>query len=186
MPAALQKDCSSTEGRGKLSPKDVICAKGLFGGNHPGNVRYNKVIQSFQKEYSYCKRRSEETRIVREIIATITRYGGRFVRYNGESGSWERLSSDLEREKVLHALRGVKDSSFVVTSIRKEDFSDTGNSEDRASTPESQVFGPKPNVVHDCNVVPTESTVATLPDADEAPQEMNLLLEFPSFSLVNL
>lgn len=96
---------TSTQGRRKLRSKDILCTKGSFGESHPGNARYWKILQSFHQEYMNCEQRSDKFRIILEVIATVKRYGGRFVRYDSESGLWEELSIAMEREKVSHGLR---------------------------------------------------------------------------------
>ena len=91
----------------KLRSKDIICTQGGLNDSHPGNVRYRKILQSFHEEYAVCERGAEKIRIIVEVIATVRRYGGRFVQYDSESGLWKETSTAMEREKVLHDLRGM-------------------------------------------------------------------------------
>lgn len=105
-----------------LRAKDVVYCEGVYceGGyfsaenrKHPGNVRYDRIIQAFREEYNACRNKSEKICTIRQIIATVRGYGGRFVTYDDETGGWKQLSSSQEREKVSYALRTAKSRDAV-------------------------------------------------------------------------
>lgn len=98
-----------------LRPEDVICTKGRITKNHPGNMRYDAMIQQNRERYQACQFRGDKTRITHEIIDTVTESGGRFLKFDSESREWSELTKNLQREKVSHALRSSRRSSLSST-----------------------------------------------------------------------
>ena len=93
----------------KLGSKDVVFAKSLIAQCHPGCKRFDRILQSFHQEYSACKRRTQKQKLVYEVIATVKRYGGRFVRFHADLGVWEELPMQVQQKKVSQALREAHD-----------------------------------------------------------------------------
>ena len=87
-----------------VKAKDIVFTKGDLFDKHPGNLRYHTIVRSFSEEFESAKRRSDKLRIVHEIIATVNRYGGRFVKYNSKLDQWEEISKRLVSTKIFEAL----------------------------------------------------------------------------------
>ena len=108
-----QHGWKSNIGSDKIRAKDIVFTKGGLFDKHPGNLRYRTIVHSFMDEYKSTteqQRRSEEVRIAQEIIATVKRYGGRFVTFTSKLDQWEEIPIRLARKKVLHTLREAFDS----------------------------------------------------------------------------
>lgn len=95
----------------RAKPKDILCiAKEYFlAEEHPGNVRYSKILKSYREEYyDACtsKKKAEKIRIIKQIIETVKGYGGRFVTYDDKTTTWKELSTASQREIVYGALHG--------------------------------------------------------------------------------
>lgn len=97
----------SRNGASGFRSKDVIFTQGELFEKHSGNLRFGTIVHSFVDEYKSTQRRSEKIRITHEIVATVKRYGGRFVTFDPILGKWEELPKSLARKKVSHALREV-------------------------------------------------------------------------------
>ena len=102
----------------ELRPEDVICTKGRITRNHPGNVKYDSLIQHSRDRYQACQFRGDKTRITNDVIESVKQAGGRFLKYDTDTGVWIELTRALEREKVSHALRSSK-SPLVQKQQRK-------------------------------------------------------------------
>lgn len=130
-----------------LRPEDVICTKGRITRNHPGNMRYNSLIQQTKERYQACEFRGDKTRITHEIIEAVTQSGGRFLKFHPATRQWSELSPQLRREKVSHALRSSRRSSTSTSDSKQNKKrrasvastfadSDNGDALGNASTPE--------------------------------------------------
>ena len=117
MEAMIQQQPKYTANNGVRS-KDIVFAKTRHQQqeeyHHPGNVRFYTIVHSFIEEYKSTLKRSEKIRIAHEIVATVKRYGGRFVTFNTKLEQWEELPSHVARKQVLRALR----AAFASTCLR--------------------------------------------------------------------
>ena len=109
-----------------LRPEDVICSKGRTTKSHPGNMRYDTLIQQNRERYQACQCRGDKTRITHEIIQEVTQSGGRFLKFDPDARQWSELNQDLQREKVSHALRSCRRASF--SAAAKQNKSSGGSS----------------------------------------------------------
>mmetsp|Transcript_972 Transcript_972/g.1983 ORF Transcript_972/g.1983 Transcript_972/m.1983 type:complete len:418 (-) Transcript_972:82-1335(-) len=115
--SSTSKDNSSSSScnvGGALGENDVICARCSSAHKHPGNRRYNQLIEDNHIRYQTSTSREEKARITNMVIEAVeTECGGRFVKCVGkktsEKGSgWMPLDKFSKREKVTHALRNAK------------------------------------------------------------------------------
>ena len=92
-----------------LRTKDVICTRNSSVHKHPGNRRYTVLIQMYYEAYQSSTLREDKSRITRQVIQAVCDYGGRFVKYDENTGTYQEIDSDAKREKVSHALRTAVD-----------------------------------------------------------------------------
>eukprot|EP00934_Nitzschia_sp_Nitz4_P000270 Nitzschia sp. Nitz4//scaffold79_size90958//30334//31225//NITZ4_005017-RA/size90958-augustus-gene-0.168-mRNA-1//1//CDS//3329558225//270//frame0 len=106
--SALQKECSCQE---KLPSTfvpgdlDVICARGKQAKSHPGNVRYQQIIENYMDRYVAANSKLQKMSIISEIVAKI-RFAspkGGFVKL--KDGCWYEVGDHFAREKVSQSLR---------------------------------------------------------------------------------
>ena len=90
---------------------DVLCGRDRLIHSHPGNNGFRCLINEYREHYQSAKHREEKTSITAEIIYTVNRYGGRFLKQ--EKGSWREVDPSYAHEKVSHALRSAKDPNRV-------------------------------------------------------------------------
>ena len=89
-------------------PHDVLCGRGSRGTIHPGNVRFQALVDGHHSEYLPWIQTSLKTHIAAQIVAHIQGLDppGRFLqRENARTGTWVEMSNDLARRKTSQALR---------------------------------------------------------------------------------
>jgi hypothetical protein len=62
-----------------------------------------------RERYQSCSSREAKTRITDEIIKEIRKCGGRFLKLNEDTNTYEDVGDEYAHEKVSHALRSAKD-----------------------------------------------------------------------------
>ena len=55
----------------KPGPLDVICARGKQAKSHPGNIRYQKIIESYMDRYVSATSKLQKMSIISEIVAKV-------------------------------------------------------------------------------------------------------------------
>jgi hypothetical protein len=103
------EDCSFGSVEERLNEADVICARNKRATKHPGNCRYQAFVRAHREVYQTSKLREEKSIITRSVIEKVKEYGGRFVRYNKKTGTWNDIDADTAYDKVSHALRSGKE-----------------------------------------------------------------------------
>lgn len=106
--SSQKKPCSCQE---KLpesfvpGPLDVICARGKLAKSHPGNQRYQKIIEGYMERYVAATSKLQKMSIISEIVTKvrIASPDGGFVKLK-ESG-WYEVGDHFAREKVSQSLR---------------------------------------------------------------------------------
>eukprot|EP00523_Entomoneis_sp_CCMP467_P020348 CAMPEP_0168844000 /NCGR_PEP_ID=MMETSP0727-20121128/8511_1 /TAXON_ID=265536 /ORGANISM="Amphiprora sp., Strain CCMP467" /LENGTH=270 /DNA_ID=CAMNT_0008897629 /DNA_START=96 /DNA_END=904 /DNA_ORIENTATION=+ len=88
-----------------LHESDVICARDKFSNKHPGNLRYQALIRAHREAYQASKLNDEKSRLTRTVMSLVAERGGRFVKLNKTTSSWDEISSAAQHDKVSHALR---------------------------------------------------------------------------------
>jgi hypothetical protein len=92
-----------------LLQTDVICARDRQAHKLVGNRRYQELIYANRDVYQKATVREEKSKITKHVIQTVKDYGGRFVKYDKETGSWIEIDATAEHPKVSHALRSSKE-----------------------------------------------------------------------------
>ena len=82
---------------------DVLLGRDKMVLHHSGNYRFKHLISSYQDQYDKSPR-MEKTIIATEIVGTIQRLGGRFLKKEKDSG-WIEVEDKVAREKVSNAFR---------------------------------------------------------------------------------
>ena len=84
---------------------DVVCGRGRTTFNHVGNRRFRITISMYLDRYLQAKTRVEKGDTVQAIIDTIQCAGGRFLKQDLESKTWQQVDAKTAKEKIGHALR---------------------------------------------------------------------------------
>jgi hypothetical protein len=63
----------------------------------------------YREDYQGAASREQKSFITGKIVATVTAYGGRFLKQDEMTGEWKNVGEQYAREKVSHALRSAKD-----------------------------------------------------------------------------
>jgi hypothetical protein len=84
----------------KLGDFDVVCSRGKWAMNAPGNVRYRNIIRDNLQRYSATANKNAKSAIVSEIVASVKAFSqeGGFVRC--VNGTWWTVTDHIAREKT--------------------------------------------------------------------------------------
>lgn len=85
---------------------DVICGKKCE--KHPGNAAFRKMVLEYRQRYQSTSTREMKKQIIEEVIARVTKIGGRFIKDDGST--MVDVTSQYVYEKVSHALRSAQPS----------------------------------------------------------------------------
>uniref|UniRef100_A0A7S3L843 DUF6824 domain-containing protein n=1 Tax=Amphora coffeiformis TaxID=265554 RepID=A0A7S3L843_9STRA len=77
---------------------DVLCGRGKFANNRPGNRHYRRLLEDHCEAYSKCKTYRSKGHFTRSILQEVKRKG-RFLKPLGE-GRYVEISDDQGRVKV--------------------------------------------------------------------------------------
>lgn len=113
-------DDDETEEHRRIVPgcNDVLFGKGKKVKEHEGNIRLEKLIQSYEIEYENAGKFAK-TDIAERIIRTVhEEYEGCFLKLNPTAGYWEEVERKAAREKVAHYFRHIrkKKNRQIITS----------------------------------------------------------------------
>ena len=107
--------------------KDVLCGRGGFTINHPGNKKYRAVIKTNKAVYNQCRLHAEKRDVSIAIVAAIREGGGRFLQPRKVEDTnqtaagtitWCEIGDPKAVEKTLQALRE-KSSNTLRTRTTK-------------------------------------------------------------------
>lgn len=87
----------------QLGPNDVGLGRGKHMFQHPGNVRYRKLIAAQARVYTSQESRAFRKNVTNAILHQIESEGGRFLQPAGEN--WTLASSSFVMSKIMQALR---------------------------------------------------------------------------------
>ena len=93
---------------------DVICGRGADARNHPGNKRFRLLINIHCDAYKNASK-SEKTRITKMIVDEILANGGRFMKRDMSTMTWQEIDSRSCREKTGQSLREMAASKIAKT-----------------------------------------------------------------------
>ena len=91
---------------GKL---DILLGRDKVAFSHIGNERFRVIVAMNRERYQSCSSKDAKTRITSEIIKGIHECGGRFLKFNEMTKTYEEVDYKEAHEKVSHALRSAKD-----------------------------------------------------------------------------
>ena len=106
-------DDDETEEHRRIVPgcNDVLFGKGKKIKEHEGNIRLEKLIQSYEIEYENAGKFAK-TDIAERIIRTVhEEYEGCFLKLDPTAGYWEEVERKAAREKVAHYFRHIRKKS---------------------------------------------------------------------------
>jgi hypothetical protein len=84
---------------------DVLLGRGKFSQENLGNLRYRNLIAAYQDRYETA-RKSEKTAIADEVVQSIKKCSGRFLKeYYAD---FIEISDAKAREKVSHSFRSLR------------------------------------------------------------------------------
>lgn len=100
----------------KLGPYDVLFGRGSGPNDHEGNIRFRKLVAERKAEYMATNHRMTKARIAREIVDTVLRENGRFLKKIEQEDAkvvglpdgvdaWTGVDDETIMEKAKQALR---------------------------------------------------------------------------------
>jgi hypothetical protein len=105
------EELASTKKDGEIVPTklDILCGRDKVSYGHVGNKRFRVIVSMNRERYQSCSSREAKTRITDEIIKDVRECGGRFLKLNEQTNTYEDVGDEIAHEKVSHALRSAKD-----------------------------------------------------------------------------
>jgi hypothetical protein len=116
--------------------EDILLGRHREAYGHPGNRRFRFLISSYSDDYQNARARDTKTGIIQKIVASIQKYGGRFLRRDEQTDMWCDVCDDYKyvHEKVSHALRQKKNTE------RRSPQKMSPNANDHPPTPEQDNY----------------------------------------------
>lgn len=102
-----------------LGPFDVLLGRDKTSHGNAGNKHFRKLVQKHRDEYQWAPMRKQKSKITRTVIESITSRGGRFLRYDPTTKTYEPISTVDCHEKVSHALRSARGGKKSPLSSRE-------------------------------------------------------------------
>jgi len=125
-------------------PNDVVCARGKSYWDHAGNQKYRALIAGCTEKYSATSNKLEKTLIVSEIVDSVHKRKGKFVKKVKKGGPWVEVDEVFAREKVGQSLRdGLHNKYRSSTKAKKQ----------RRSQVNEKISGDIDKVIHSNRVV---------------------------------
>ena len=90
--------------KGKPTELDVLFGQGPAYVRHPGNRRFQSVIEGHSLEYDGAKKSAMKTRIRKAIIDAIGP-GSRFLKKSHNQNVWYEVEDKIVDEKIAQSLR---------------------------------------------------------------------------------
>ena len=85
------------------TPTSIICGRGRIALEHAGNRSLKNLVKSHLQSYSESKCKFQKSRIVSEIVETVHKANGSFVKFVDDG--WVQVSDRHSREKVGQIFR---------------------------------------------------------------------------------
>lgn len=85
------------------SSTDILCGQSRVCASHPGNRRFQSVLENFAHDYDIATSKQEKMTMTKAVVSIIHESRGRFLKF--KDGTWEEISTVAARDKVSHALR---------------------------------------------------------------------------------
>jgi len=87
----------------KPTKEDILCGQSRICASHPGNRRFQQVLEDFAHRYDIATSKQEKMHMTKAVVSIIHDSGGRFLKFKDDM--WEEISTVAARDKVSHALR---------------------------------------------------------------------------------
>lgn len=127
-----------------VGPYDVIMGRGRGNLNHPGNQNLINIFRLNKVRYGISSK-LQKTRIAREIVATIHKQGGRFLKRHDDD-RWEIISNSYAYRKVCHGIRDLRENEkHLVDYVRMEERDDPKVTKKKPPTDARETLIPPPN-----------------------------------------
>ena len=84
-------------------PNDIVCGRGKFTVDHPGNRRFRRLIWGKKDDYQKATRRDDKTKITHELVRKL-RSGtdaGRFLLYDPKTKLWYDTGDEYARVSCI-------------------------------------------------------------------------------------
>lgn len=139
----MKSPSTDTTNAVRVQPGDVLMGRTSHIYNHPGNIRYRKMINSHHEAYHALKSRLDKMIFIRQLTYKILDDGRvRFVKFNKKTGKWIAIDSKDIQDKVSHALRDTKSNEGEDQKMYASLFPDCKESaeppKDLSNSPELQ------------------------------------------------
>ena len=85
------------------SEKDILLGRGRNFRNHPGNVRFHRIIEMHEAQYENSSRYGKQL-LSDAMLNLVKQDGARFLKKKPGIG-WLEVSDEDSRERVCHAFR---------------------------------------------------------------------------------
>ena len=109
----------------KFEEYDVLYGRGLFVQNHPGNVRYRKVVQSRKEQYAMMTTTNDKNAVARQVLQDIKMLypPSRFLMKKSETSAWELVQDETSiLTKIKQALREDPSKNERIRSGKKDNI----------------------------------------------------------------
>ena len=103
--SSRKKENTTPELLDAIRPEDICCGRGKGWINHPGNVKFQDIIQANHQIYTNNQTKNGKSRVVAKIVTEIQASGSRFVKKHKASGKWYVIGRTQAHEKTGHAIR---------------------------------------------------------------------------------
>ena len=137
-----KKTCAAVEWIEGPSSFDVVCGRGKPFQQHQGNQRLHKLVALYVERYSGAARH-KKTEIASEIVQVIKMTGRFLKRSSKDETSWIKVSDEIAREKVSHALRGMVRKTKGSKKMSRDETEVAGPHFGKRHAPEANLPGPK-------------------------------------------
>ena len=90
-----------------LTSKDILCGRGKGFWKHAGNLSFTQFVKDNLCGYLQAKTRKEKSKVISDLLATLSSEGFRFVKGDSKSkdGPWHEISRHEAHAKTSHAVR---------------------------------------------------------------------------------
>jgi hypothetical protein len=89
----------------RIEEFDVLCGRDKNAFNNPGNRRFRRLVSDALERYLKASTRKEKSMVIRSVVETVRRQGGRFLQVDRSTKRYIELDDKQSHEKTGHALR---------------------------------------------------------------------------------
>ena len=154
-----------------LTSKDILCGRGKGFWKHAGNLSFTQFVKDNLCGYLQAKTRKEKSKVISDLLATLSSEGFRFVKGDSKSkdGPWHEISRHEAHAKTSHAVRdhlGVYPSSSSACRNPRTDGYTKINTKALDLHKDTDPKGKKTMVLHLSIHTELSGTQRSVPDVD--------------------